>query len=277
MERIPINDTTIYALARLVDDAQKERRDPSHSDIEFQIDKHGLQEADPNRAGPPVGKAKRIRSILNWAIDNDLSKAECFSAGIISTIRASGGFRESSPNFVGTDSILDLSEVLKGVGIVLGEDGSLSVVALETLSGKNLTVALRSYVNRAKKGVEDAALLVGTSKDLMEATAAHVLQELLGKYPTTVNFPTLLGQAFVALEMKTPEHPAEDTEHPRGRLERAMYEMACSINMLRNKEGSGHGRLWLPDLERYEAITAIEYMGILSELLLDKLEYKLKQ
>ena len=65
MDKIPVNDTIIYSLARLVDDAQRDRRDPSHSDIEFQINRVGLDEADPNKEGPPVGKEKRVRAILN--------------------------------------------------------------------------------------------------------------------------------------------------------------------------------------------------------------------
>lgn len=275
MEKIPVDDTIIYALARLVDDSQSERRDPSHSDIEFQINKYSLQDADPNKCGPPVGKAKRVRSILNWAIENDLSKAERFTVGIISTVKACGGFRESSPNFAGGDSISNLSGALSGKGIILDADGTLSTVALENLSGKKLTEALKCYVNRAKKGVEDAALVVGTSKDLMEATAAHILQELWGNYPSTANFPTLLGQAFVALGMNTSEHPIQTDEHARCRMERSMYEMACSINKLRNKQGTGHGKPWPPDLKPSEAKAAIEFIGVISELMLENLETKM--
>jgi len=168
MDRVPVNDTIIYSLARLVDDAQKERRDPSHSDIEFQLDRAGLSHADPNKAGPPVGKAKRLRTVLNWALENDIAKAEKLAVGIISSVKGCGGFRASSPNFVGADAIADLSAALRPQNIALGEDGSMSPVALDSLSGRNLTQALRGYVNRAKKGIEDAALVVGTSKDLME-------------------------------------------------------------------------------------------------------------
>ncbi len=272
MDSVPVNDTIVYALARLVDDAQKERRDPSHSDIEFQIDIVDLGQIDPNRAGPPVGKAKRIRSVLSWALSNDYSKAGRFSAGIISTVRASGGFREGSPNYVGKDSIEDLCSALKAEGVLLGVDGTLSPMALNNLSGKELSQALRGYINRAKKGAEDSALLVGTSKDLMEAVAAHVLQELWGQYPSTANFPTLLGQAFVALGMATPGETKKDSEHPRCKMERSMYEMACSINRLRNKQGTGHGRPWTPDLKAYEAKAAVELIGVISEVLLDNLE-----
>ncbi len=274
MEKIPLNDTVIYALARIVDDAQKDRRDPSHSDIEFQINKAGLKDVDPNNGnGPPVGKAKRIRIILSWAIDNEESKAEKFAAGIVSTVKSCGGFRSGSPNYVGNDAISDLKDSLKPLGIILGNDGSISPQALESLSGRKLTHALRGYVDRAKKGMEDGALVVGTSKDLMEAVAAHVIQELWGQYPSKANFPTLLGQAFVALGMDTPDH-SSGSNPQRSRLEKGMYEMACAVNNLRNKQGTGHGRPWLPALKASEVRAAIEFIGVISELMLDNLKLK---
>ena len=274
MDKVPVNETVIYALARLVDDAQKERRDPSHSDIEFQINKVGLISADPNKEGPPVGKAKRVRAVLTWSVENKPESAESFAAGLVSSIRACGGFRESSPNFVGNDAIKNLSDALKPLGVLLTEDGSLSPLSLENLSGKKLTEALEVYIQRAKKGIEDAALVVGTSKDLMEAVAAHVLQELWGQYPSTVNFPTLLGQAFTALDLATTAEKEESGEHPRRNMERKMYDLACAINRLRNKQGTGHGRPWLPDLKPDEAKAAIEFIGTISERMLNELKRK---
>ena len=274
MSNIPIDDTVIGALARLVDDAQSERRDPSHSDIGFQITRANLDEADPNIAGPPVGKAKRVRTVLSWAFDSKPQKAELFAAGIISAVKSCGGFRETSPHYVGAEAVSNLAEALRPLGVILGADGSISPVALTSLSGKQLNAALRGYIERAKKGIEDGALVVGTSKDLMEAVAAHVLQELYGQYPTTANFPTLLGQAFVALGMTTPEQKSQPGEHQRARLERAMYETACAVNNLRNKQGSGHGRPWLPNLKDSEVSAAIEFIGVLSALMLDNLEKK---
>jgi hypothetical protein len=274
MDKIPVNDTIIYAIARLVDDAQKDRRDPSHSDIGFQIDRANLNGADPNKDGSPVGKAKRVRGVLNWAIENEIEKAERFVAGLLSAVKGCGGFRNESPNFVGSDAIIDLSSALKPEGLILGEDGTISPIALDSLSGRNLTHALRGYVNRAKKGIEDPALVVGTSKDLMEAVAAHVIQEIWGSYPSTANFPNLLGQAFVALDMATTDQEKQQGEHQRSRMERSLYETACSINNLRNKQGTGHGRPWLPDLRESEVKAAIELIGVVSELLLDNLERK---
>lgn len=274
MNRVPVDDTVIYALARLVGDAQMERRDPSHSDIEFQIKKAGLESSDPNKSGPPVGKAKRVRAVLTSALDNKPESAESFAAGFLSSIKACGGFRASSPNYVGSDAINNLSDALKNNGISLAEDGSLAPLALENLSGENLTEALEIYVQRAKKGINDAALVIGTSKDLMEAVAAHVLKELWGQYPSTADFPTLLGQAFTALDMSTPVDKETPAEHARKNLERKMYDLACAINRLRNKQGTGHGRPWLPDVEHAEAKAAVEFIGVLCERMLNKLRKK---
>jgi hypothetical protein len=274
MNRIPINDSVIQALARLVDDAQRDRRDPSHSDIEFQISQSGLLVADPNRSGPPVGKAKRTRAVLTWALENSPELGERFALSIVSTVKGCGGFREDSRNFVGQEEIINLSECLKPLGISLSSDGSLAPILLENLSGKELTEALETYISRAKKGIEDAALIVGTGKDLMEAVAAHVLRELWGQYPDRANFPTLLGQAFTALELSTPAEKETEGEHPRRNMERKMYDMACSINKLRNKTGTGHGRPWLPDVTNEEARTSIELVGIISERLLLELKKK---
>lgn len=274
MDKVPVNDTMIYALARLVDDAQKERRDPSHSDIEFQIKKAGLSCADPNREGPPVGKAKRVRAVLTFGFENSPESAECFAAGLIATVKACGGFRENSHNYVGKDEILNLVATLKSLGVSLSEDGSLAPLVLDELAGKRLTEALEIYIERAKKGIEDAALVVGTSKDLMEAVAAHVLQELWGQYPNTANFPTLLGPAFTALGLSTTADKEERGEHPRKNVERKMYALACSINRLRNKQGTGHGRPWLPDISTDEAKASIEFIGIISERMLIELKKK---
>lgn len=272
MDKIPLNDSVAYAIARLVDDAQKDRRDPSHSEIEFQVRKFGLTEGDPNKDGQPVGKAKRVRAILNWGIENKIQSTEQFSAGLIALLRACGGFRPESPNYVGKDEILNLADSLKSVGVSLGLDGSIAPLALDGLTGKELTLALALYVNRAKKGIEDAALLVGTSKDLMEAVAAHVLQELWGFYPSQDNFPTLLGQAFTALGFATTVKPEVQGEHPRAAMERRMYELACSINKLRNKQGTGHGRPWISDLSQDEAKAAVEFIGVISERMLIELK-----
>jgi len=267
----PLSEAIVTALAKLVDDAGKERRDPSHSDLEFQFEKAGLAGVDPNKQGQTVGKAKRVRSVLTWAMESAPNKGECLVAGLMATVRGCGGFRAGSPNFVGEDAIADLAAALSEEGVVLASDGVLTSRTLDNLDGRELTDALRAYVRRAKRGVEDAALLVGTGKDLLEATAKHVIIERMSSEPRQMDFPTLLGQAYYALGLATPADKPQAGEHPRRRLERALFEAGCAVNELRNREGTGHGRPWLPTVSPSEARAAVEIMGVVAEYLLRSL------
>lgn len=253
----------------MVDDAQAEEyRQPSHSDLAYEIERVGLRNCDPNREGKPVGKAKRIRAVLGWALENDFLSGQTLVSNLISHLRGCGGFRVDSPNFVGRDPIQNAISAFRGEGFELSSTGELHPLVLEALQGAELTAALRAYSLRAKRGAEDAALVTGTSKDLLEATAAHIITERSGGYPTTANFPTLLGQAFIQLGFATPDDRDPSQKSPQERLQIAMYETARAVNHLRNKEGTGHGRPWLPGVTDDQARVAVELMGAIAEHML---------
>jgi hypothetical protein len=265
----PLTDTIIVAVARLVDDAQTETREPSHSDITFQIDRAGLTPGDPKAQGQLVGKAKRVRGTLNWAIENNPTAGEALVKSLIGLIRGCGGFRSTSPNYVGESVIADAVTAFRAEGFEFTSDGEFRPLLLDNLSGADLSSALESYVRRAKRGATDAALVTGTGKDLLEATAAHILVERYDSYPQSANFQGLLGQAFVAIGLATPQHPVQASEPAQRKVERAMFELACAVNALRNKVGTGHGRPWLPNVTDLEAKVAIEFMGSIAEWMLD--------
>jgi hypothetical protein len=267
--RAPASETIIHALARMIDDSQSERRDPSHSDIEFQIKRAGLSAGDPAAVGQTVGKAKRVRAVLFWALENAPTKAEMFVQGLLALVRANGGFRTESPNFVGDEAITNAAGVFKAEGFTLDRDGELRPTSLDTLSDGELVSALEAYARRARRGSEDAALLVGTGKDLLEAVAAHILFSSYGSYPQQADFPTLLGQAFVNLGLATPHSVAKTAETAKTRLEKAYYEASCAVNGLRNKQGTGHGRPWLPNVTDDEAAAAVQMIGIVASLMLN--------
>jgi len=269
---LPITDLIVAAVSKMVDDSQSGTyREPSHSDLDFYIGRAGLSNVDPKVQGQSVGKAKRLRAVLSWALDNDQAAGSKLVEGLISKIRASGGFRETSDNHIGKEVILRAVDAFNSEGYVLAMDGDLRSTNLESLSGRSLTEALSAYARRAKKGAEDAALLSGTSKDLLEATAAHVITVKFGAYPQQANFPALLGQAFVALGLATPEDPPLSTEAPCRMMERGMYQVAVGVNRLRNKEGTGHGRPWSTGITKAEAEAAVELAGVISGYMLDKL------
>jgi len=120
-------------------------------------------------------------------------------------------------------------------------------------------------VRRAKRGALDAALVTGTGKDLLEATAKHVLVTKYNAEPTITNFPTLLAQAFMALGLTIARDKATKAQE---RIDAAFYELACSVNALRNAQGTGHGRPFPVDVSEAESRAAIEAMGVVAERML---------
>lgn len=273
MSSLTITDTVVHAFAQLVDDSGNNGsyREPSHSDIEFQVNAAGLAAFDPKQHGQQIGKAKRVRSVLYEAMTANPDGGSIFAMGLLGKIRACGGFRVGSPNFVGSDAILNAKSACDDVGFVLADDGTLSPKLLTALRGPELTDALLGYAKRAQRGAEDSALVAGTGKDLLEATAAHVLMTIRGSYPAGANFQALLGMAFIALDLAVPEMPEVQGESPIRAMERGLFTTALGVNRIRNKQGAGHGRPWLPTLTDVEAKAAIESVGTIASYMLSKL------
>jgi hypothetical protein len=106
------------------------------------------------------------------------------------------------------------------------------------------------------------------SKDLLEAVAKHVIAVKTGQTQLTSNFPTLLAQAFMQLGMVTSQHHKEPGESPIRDYERALFDLGCSVNRIRNREGTGHGRIFLPSISHAEARNAVEATAVVSEYML---------
>lgn len=265
----PLTDSTCFAVARLVDDSQEDKkRSPSHSDLTYLFGQTGLSGADIPR-GTPAGKERRVRQVLGWALEHDSASGERMLALVVDHIRSCGGFRTESPNFVGTDALANAQQAFTSEGFELTSDGDLHPRLLSTLNSPETPEVLRQYARRANKGAMDAALVAGTGKDLMEATAAYVLVYRFGEYNEQANFPTLLGQAFVAMDLATPNSPEPATAWAN--VERHLFEAGCAMNRLRNREGTGHGRPFLPGVTEKQAAIAVQTMGTVAQLMLDSL------
>jgi hypothetical protein len=261
-------------VSRLVDDWQ-DPREPSHSDIGSALTRAGLADGDPHNdpRAPKVGKQKRVRQALAWAMDNDDDAGGRAVAALIDTIRGCGGFMARSQNYCGEDAISTCVAAFSDQSAELTSDGILRPRSLSALAGRELTAALQSYVARAQKGYEDSVLLAGTDKDIIEAVAAHVVTERFGSYSPQADFPTLLGQAFIAvgLDAQQPKAESGGVEGARTELSVTLYRLGCAVNRFRNKAGSGHGRPFVPELSPAEIRAATESAGLVAGRLLDAL------
>lgn len=268
------NAIAAFAIPRMVDDTQTERRDPNQADIQLCIDKCTLAQGDQKSQGQRVGKAKRVRSVLTWVIEHASEYSREFVEQMVTLIRSCGGFQPGAPNYVGEEAIICLRDALLSKGFLLTPEGEIRTAALDILSGTEVTDTLASYVRRAQKGAADAAIVAGTGKDLLEAVAAHVLFVCGNTNNPPHNFPILLSQAFVALELKTSADKAVNGDPPEHRLQRALFEGACAVNTLRNRQGSGNGSPWLPTVTPEKARRATQVMGIVGDLMLRTLKEK---
>jgi hypothetical protein len=266
-----LNAVITEAVSRLVDDYAA-TREPSHSDIESVFARAHATSGDPHQnPAVRVGKQKRVRQALNWCMDNDEAAGSRAVIGLIDMVRGCGGFRADSVNYCGDDTIATLIAAFTGEPVELTVDGLLRPRSLAGLAGRELTVALRSYVERAQRGHVDSVLVAGTDKDLIEAVASHVLVERWSIENTQSNFPTLLGQAFTAVGMSATPNDAGGVIGAHAGFEHALFELGCAVSRFRNKAGSGHGRPFVPDISDAEIRGLTEAAGLVAGRLLDAL------
>ncbi|MEZ5099396.1 MAG: abortive infection family protein [Thermoleophilia bacterium] len=272
--KIPtLTDAIVQAIADLFD---ADRR-PAHSDLDRLFARAGLQAGDPRQNNPSlmIGKRKRVLGVLTYALDNDRAAGARLVAQLLATIRGIGGFDPNSDDYVGAEVVRNARTAVRDQGYDLSDDGHLRPLSLEGLEGAELSDALGLYVRRARSGHQDAALVAGTGKDLLEAVARHVLVSERGSYDERMNFPMTLFHAFYVRDLATPPGDLLSAweqkldSDPRRRLEQTLYLVGLAVNKLRNAQGTGHGRPFMPAVTEREAKLAIESMGLVAELLLE--------
>lgn len=267
-----LSDEVASALAPFFD-----RIGPSHDEISRLIARAGLSDLDPLRTeSNQIGKMKRIRGVLFESFSQKPQKGEKLVAALIASVRAGGGFQAGNSNYPGREYVQALQAALKNVGYLMGDDGRVYPMHLESLEGRGMTEALRAYVQRARLGGDDPALVLGTTKSLVEAAARHILKERTGQYPLHSNLPTTLFQVFNVLGLSAPDRSVFEAlpPDPRHAMQQAVWLLAIAVNRFRNAEGEGHGRPEVPPTTDAEASVVGLAAGLVTQLLLDSYEGK---
>ena len=247
-----------------------ENRGPSHDEISRMVARTGLSDAEPDDPRRVQrGKVKRLRMILAHALDRQPQNGARFVEFFVNQVRAYGGFQAGTPDYPGPETVQRLREAFRRVGFDLDPEGNLRPTVFENLVGIEMTEALSAYVRRAQQGSRDAELLIGTAKNLEEATVRHVLKETTGEYAITENFPTALYRAFYALELSGSD--AQLDKSPYRALQQALFLLACAVNRLRNDRGDGHGRPETSVATAMQGRLTTQSAGLVCELLLTAL------
>lgn len=220
--------------------------DPSHQQIGDAFIRHGVGHLDPapdGRApnGSHLGKMKRVRQVFASPAAHNPTSGLPLARELVALCRAHGGFSDESETYAGRGKVTQLVQAFAPLGFTLEPDGSTRPTVIDNLRGTELSETLCSYVDRINSNPDDAPLQVSTGKELDEATARHVLTELLGDYPVSGNFPVTLTSASTAIGMATPTELPKLVPDPHRAVHQCLFLLATAVNRLRNDAGSGHG------------------------------------
>lgn len=135
---------------------------------------------------------------------------------------------------------------------------------------------IREHLDRISNALatEDAALAIGSAKELMESTAKVVLAETGTRYEDGYDLPKLATLAEEALGI----HPQNTAPGPDGsktvrKTLGAAHTIAQSVAELRNNYGTGHGRSTTPaGLGTRHARLAVNAAQLWCQFLLDTLQ-----
>ena len=235
-----VEDRQRSRLARAVADFWAGGLGPPHGDITDVLD---LFEVDVEWGT----KRDRVSAAIKQVSHQDLVP---FVDDLLELFRRDRVF-ELSKDWAGDDNTREgLAESLASYGITLLEDGRIkkglgSLVDVPTLPD---TAAVREHAERLRLAIAegDSALLLGSSKELLESTAKIVLARV-GETPPA-RYPALVSRALRVLMLHPKSEPTQrEVEIKSVRtILGGVLQIAIEINNLRNERGTGHGRAEAP-------------------------------
>jgi hypothetical protein len=147
---------------------------PSHTRLTSAFAQGGYSDDDPYDGALP-NKERRVQVVVTAAARRPHRARELVEA-LLMVLRVGGAFDMQREGY-DRDAVRTLQRALHRSGWQLDEDGYLSPlgVADVTTGGRP---ALDETLERLRRASDDPALLLGTTKDMLESVAKFVLDEL---------------------------------------------------------------------------------------------------
>lgn len=129
--------------------------------------------------------------------------------------------------------------------------------------------ALNDQLNRLRRNTEDAALLLGTAKELLESVGKFVLEEGHRLPNRRLDFPEIMTLSMEQLGVLLAQ---VDASTEGGKQVRKVYQavrtVIDAVNELRNAHGTGHGRTLPTGVSVEAARFMIRQATMVAEMLL---------
>jgi hypothetical protein len=187
-------------------------------------------------------------------------------------LRLTGCFQPDSPY---EHEAQALRAAFRRAGYSLSEDGTLLTVGAIDLTTGNRD-ALDEQIERLRRATDDPAQLIGSAKDLLEAVAKFVLEELGSTVGASTDFNQLWYLARERLGIRPEDvaagQPGADEVK---KILGASWTIAEQVNRLRNVQGTGHGRTVPTALSAEAALLVVREVCSLAQFVLDTLDRRL--
>ncbi len=151
-----------------------------------------------------------------------------------------------------------------------GELSPLSIGSVTSLQGRP---AIDIQLKRLRESTDDPALLIGTSKELLESTAKYVLEAFSVPYKTNVSFDELWHHTRDRLGLL----PTQVDMTAAGAIEvreilQSSWTIVKTTNSIRNQEGTGHGRTLPTGMTSEMALLVVRESCSIAEMVLSTLD-----
>lgn len=257
----PINGEVVATLTAFV----RGGRGPSHSSLTSAFLAAGIVGLTPY-AGGSLDQQNKVDRITEAArkVWQQPTLGRRLVDEILSIYRVAGIFRDVELQM----EVASLRSALLQRGWSLDHEGRLAPVGNIDLEVGHRQ-ALNDQLNRLRRNTEDAALLLGTAKELLESVGKFVLEEN-GRMPDRrIDFPEVMTLSMELLGVM-PSQVDATTEG--GKQLRKVYQairtVVEAINELRNDHGTGHGRTLPSGVSVQAARFMIRQATMVAEMLL---------
>jgi hypothetical protein len=244
---------------------------PSHSKLTTAFLQGGYGDACPyNVADGTPNKEIRVQRTIMAAVRKP-DRARGLVEALLVQLRIAGSFDSERTDF-DRNAFRTLRKAFARQGWSLSDDGELSPI-----SGLDLTTggreSLDEQLTRIRKATDDPGALLGASKDLLEAVAKFVLEEVGMAQPKSAKFPQLwhLSRERLGILPQQVDTTIPGADAIRHILQSA-WTIADQVNVLRGLQGTGHGRTLPTGVSQELALMVVREACSVAEFMLTTLD-----
>lgn len=268
MSRPPISPDIAVRFAQLYKGGV---HSPTHDRLTATFKRYGFGDVATydHSADVKPNKETRVRLVLEAAHRRPHHARELVEALLVD-LRALDCFSNGT---VGAEVMSRLKAAFKAEGFDLTDTGELRTAGTIDLSTGGRP-ALDEQLARLLRAEDDPALALGSAKDLLEAVAKFVLDELSWPYSDNADFGQLWHFARERLDLLPQQAKGDAKAHVREILQ-CSWTIASKVNELRNDYGTGHGRTLPTGVTAEVAQMVIREACSVAELVLATLDRQL--